>query len=895
MLKARNFIIIFCVNYVIMGIVSIFIEQMHFDEVARMANYTVQTSADMAIEMSQATDDFFTAEKPYGRESNMSYITEAVPVTTKGWTDVTSNFIMNSNFTAVRKDVALFNYNSVGQFVGASPYRGENDLDTPIIDNKWGKDIQVGTSSADLDYVVSETTSGYLRLETKPLLITNSVRDSVSHQLTPGAKYRMFIDINKHAGDVYLGYYNGVSFVEVAKITKDGDKQYFDFEYSGSEFKLELRVADVMQSDGNYLKSYVEYQNIIVTKVSLANWHATGDVMFHDYDWGTNGRTEYVEIPNGAWNSIENTSLFEIASIGETSSAIVELSNIGTSTFYISEYDSDTDKATRTLVDSIKSSSNWTDSESKYIPLRESTKFLNVKLDGANGHSYIDNFYVRICETQISNWSVSSKDKSRAVFRTANADETGLRLERDGKPAIQQKVYNMTQGDKYKITIDYTSNVPIEVEFAGVKRELKPRTSGKDSYTFEYTNSGETTLRFMLDGDSDNSWCNLRGVTLETETETQGTIMVKKPVMSATADKYDFSEGKYQPTVFNIKVDTGNSSFETVNFYRHFYNVPATIQEGTDAERAYLYDKTYTNNEKFKNWVNKTTKIRTLLYKDESTNIANEDESWKTIPTVAQLGLSTIGGTVPAGQVDSILISPYKLQTANKEGFFGTYYYTPLSVGLTYLDEDILSYMFNTNMDIIMRRKYDGTSKDGLYSGAGFVPNEILGYLAGGSNGQYAHGYEDYINNGLFAFKRGQIHQTKSGKKAYDGGGTVHIEYKLIDVFDPKNNDIIRVAFGGNHTADTIRNMVVSNKDATNRIQPNGKGLSSLYTLVAKIDFEAELVIPYSTYFTRYWKYRYDADGNLRNPIAGDERVDNFNFDRGSNIFHYTTYFSVLP
>ena len=59
MLKARNIMIIFCLSYLCMVITSFFIESAALSKKASSIQTMIQTAADMALEQSQATDDFF--------------------------------------------------------------------------------------------------------------------------------------------------------------------------------------------------------------------------------------------------------------------------------------------------------------------------------------------------------------------------------------------------------------------------------------------------------------------------------------------------------------------------------------------------------------------------------------------------------------------------------------------------------------------------------------------------------------------------------------------------------------------------------------------------------------------------------------------------------------------
>ena len=73
MLKAKNIVIIFVLNYLLILLVCCLLEIIFISNHAQQAQLLMRTAADMALEQVQATDDFFVTGGGYLLEDSKSY------------------------------------------------------------------------------------------------------------------------------------------------------------------------------------------------------------------------------------------------------------------------------------------------------------------------------------------------------------------------------------------------------------------------------------------------------------------------------------------------------------------------------------------------------------------------------------------------------------------------------------------------------------------------------------------------------------------------------------------------------------------------------------------------------------------------------------------------------
>lgn len=244
------------------------------------------------------------------------------------------------------------------------------------------------------------------------------------------------------------------------------------------------------------------------------------------------------------------------------------------------------------------------------------------------------------------------------------------------------------------------------------------------------------------------------------------------------------------------------------------------------------------------------------------------------------------------------------------------YYLAPTNVGITYLDPNLLQTAFASNMDILMRGKY--AEAGDVSEGVG-IPNVIFG---GGEDYVLAEDVQTYaidnniINNGKFAYVKGRC--SMSTGVGYTGGTsmgavskgyiTPTVSYKVVDVCNPENEQLVRMALTeiqGESNFENYKQWLVTQGIDIN--QPH-------YCVIAKVTFYADIIIPYSTplsrnlhsLYTRYtdvsandfFQVSIDSATLLKNGLPDFYSVDDkdmISAVTGNPYFTYTTYVAIMP
>lgn len=371
------------------------------------------------------------------------------------------------------------------------------------------------------------------------------------------------------------------------------------------------------------------------------------------------------------------------------------------------------------------------------------------------------------------------------------------------------------------------------------------------------------------------------------------------------ADKFNSMD---VTTVYIADVDSIN--YSKVNLFE-------TVYKTTDKQA--LHYRMYGNNPVFNNmqYMQDICRMRTTL---GSYNI----------PTIARLGLldTTSGvyldqtGAYLKEQLDNssynISMNKYNtdwLQVYSAKKTYKTrrgtetYYLAPTNVGITYVDPQLLQTAFVSNMDLLMRSKYRKL-ENGLSNGMG-VPSSGLAGEHQRISLKAQETVESYniINDSQFAFVKGNI--SNSIGKGYTGGRLSNnktvspdISYKILDMTNPENASLVRLALGGIPDAKSYSDWLTS------------LGLtehSDKYMVVAKITFFADIIVPYKTVIAREWYNMYMNNINTGSDLYQVEVTDTSAIDlhtdltslthngttlsavTGNPLYEYTTYIAIVP
>lgn len=334
---------------------------------------------------------------------------------------------------------------------------------------------------------------------------------------------------------------------------------------------------------------------------------------------------------------------------------------------------------------------------------------------------------------------------------------------------------------------------------------------------------------------------------------------------------------------FKIKVpNTTNTKFEEVNLYQEYTGIDVTSANAKSA----IYDRLYSaDGSAFKQELDKSDPeaLKADKIKKIKTPIININSAGGLdtifIPTLAQMGIANTGTYKEQTEDDKRritghfgkYISSSDLHGMNKELRKGyeldrvtkmseldgkdiDYYLTPLSLGITYLDKDLLQLLFINNVNLLMRAKYsDNMDRGGSdYIGRGILRGQTFADVVDNSAGRMD---ENYINNGVISAEvgspspgHGKLRQGSSNRNE-----RVEIRYKVIDMYDNANERILKEVLGV-IPQKQMNDFRVSKygdyyKALDLKDRQNGTTVTQLTKpiVVAEVKFKLNTIIPYST------------------------------------------------
>lgn len=346
---------------------------------------------------------------------------------------------------------------------------------------------------------------------------------------------------------------------------------------------------------------------------------------------------------------------------------------------------------------------------------------------------------------------------------------------------------------------------------------------------------------------------------------------------------------------------------------------------------------------------------------------------WYNIPTISQLGTDSvasnagfladiISGEKAIDQTDFTQIKQmYELGNSGKKinvgGNIIDYYLTPLSLGITYINEDLLQAFYMNNLDLLMRSKYatNGKNLKTEEGGYGVYKTEMYPQLVD----EDTLSTLNPINNGSVTLVRGQRYSGTNSAYEFYKGLKPKVEYVVVDMYNQsggKEDAMLRRVLGSRFTnndngafKDPINNTLITGKklketeisSITNQKTFTGTTASSdttfdhKYIVVAKVTFYADFIIPYSSVTLREMRGRIvDSEDEMTerylfkpfahsvinsasiSPIIGNyvdiENETELSFEDKSKVYLtpaktrldsrlnsdaycYTTYFAVTP
>lgn len=288
--------------------------------------------------------------------------------------------------------------------------------------------------------------------------------------------------------------------------------------------------------------------------------------------------------------------------------------------------------------------------------------------------------------------------------------------------------------------------------------------------------------------------------------------------------------------------------------------------------------------------------------------------NWYQVPMLAQLGRDIVGNkarfiykmdgnkvissTSNANDPISQIWTMYDLENAERDMKLNNsevhYYLTPLSLGITYINEDLLQAFFMNNLELLMRSKYVTRADYNLNSeecGNGILKGGFYPELTDTKTLQSLNP----INNGSFSLLRGQrMGSTDMSIELYKGI-MPKIEYLVIDMYSDDNdsnsvqNQLLQQIFGPRFSEDS-ENAAFSRRAVTGKLlkEMNAESIQNMKELtkggdiynhkpiiVAKVTFYADFIVPYSTVSLREMRGRID-----NNTINGRTLFNPFSYSQ---------------
>lgn len=331
------------------------------------------------------------------------------------------------------------------------------------------------------------------------------------------------------------------------------------------------------------------------------------------------------------------------------------------------------------------------------------------------------------------------------------------------------------------------------------------------------------------------------------------------------------------------------SGFQRADMFEAFYGLNSAVDTNKEA----IYQKLYGGNNDLKMLASRLNAMRKpVRYWDASRTFFD----WYYIPTASLLGTDILPNTQSTtgvkdkwgSYIDSNrayeLLNAYQLTNHVRESGGVDYYNTPLNVGITFLNEELLSSMFITNVDLLMRNKYSENLNspeggDGILKGSTYS-DKVRDGLAG----------QNPINNGSLTVLRGESVNNGSTVNAYKGV-TPLVMYKVIDMYDSANDEMLAHLFGANKGGYTSKAAYLRSLDE-NVINPaTGMPYTKKPIVVAKVTFYMDVIVPYFSVIAR----------DFRSSLGDDEfnyvdiKPEGTTSVEGTRRLSYTRYFAVTP
>lgn len=357
---------------------------------------------------------------------------------------------------------------------------------------------------------------------------------------------------------------------------------------------------------------------------------------------------------------------------------------------------------------------------------------------------------------------------------------------------------------------------------------------------------------------------------------------------SQLIDEYMSYSGR---ETYNLKVpQKGGNGYVFEDMFGSIFG----LDSGNEGNKEAIFNKMY-NNGDLQALSSITAPMRKPVRYYATPNAPSSAMAWYYVPRIAYMGLDVLPGTqavrgikvASGGFLDTAtaakLFSDYDFENHTKTTNGVEYYNTPINMGVTYLNKDFLGSLFITNVDLLMRQKYAGNLNtpaggDGVLKGSTYA-DRINGDLS----------MYNPINNGIFTALRGEPNSSSGSGQTYKGV-TPKIEYKVIDMYDSANDELLKEVFGANTGGFGTKAQYLKSLD-TDVINPaTMRPYDSKPFVLAKVSFYLDVVVPYSSIAARELRGAFGGSNNFLDIVS-----DNHDGMGGTRRMTYTRYFAVTP
>lgn len=333
---------------------------------------------------------------------------------------------------------------------------------------------------------------------------------------------------------------------------------------------------------------------------------------------------------------------------------------------------------------------------------------------------------------------------------------------------------------------------------------------------------------------------------------------------------------------------TDGSGFVREDLFAGAFGLDSTV----DTNREAIFNKLYNNNDLKMLTTRLGSMRKPARYYDET----RTGLQWYYIPRAAMLGLDFLPSTDSIRSVKSVtgnymsnsfsqeMLTAYGLNSHIKESGGKEYYNTPISLGITYLNEDLLGTLFMNNVDLIMRQKYSANLNteqggNGVLKGSTYA-DKIKGDLS----------IYNPINNGNFTVLRGEQSENSGTVQAYKGVKPL-VVYKVIDMYDSDNDDMLVDLFGARKGGFSSKADYLKSLDTDVLDPATDRPYEKKPIVVAKVTFYLDVVVPYFSMVIR------ELQGSLGDGSINflEVKPDIATGEGGTRRVAYTRYFAVTP